>query len=236
MRAAKNILIVEDEAELAMALEFHLQREGYKVRRVGDGPSALAEAARQTPDLVILDRMLPGLAGDDVAVRLRGDARTANVPILMLTAKAEDTDEIVGLGLGADDYVRKPAPIKVLSARIAALLRRKEATAKPADTLTAGPIAVDRSRHEVTVDNVPLQLTATEFRMLAALMAARGRVLNRDQLIDSVLGNSVAVTQRAIDVHVAALRRKLGTAAGWIQTIRGVGYACREPAADEVES
>ncbi|QOJ15770.1 MAG: response regulator transcription factor [Planctomycetia bacterium] len=236
MRTNRSILIVEDEAELAMAIEFHLSREGYKVRRVGDGATAIAEASRNPPDLIILDRMLPGLAGDDVVIRLRGDARTASIPVIMLTAKAEETDEVVGFALGADDYVRKPAPMKVLVARVAAVLRRREAGAKAQDVLSSGPITLDRARHEVTVDSVPVQLTATEFRMLATLMAARGRVLDREQLIDNVLGSGVAVTQRTIDVHVAALRRKLGSAAGWIHTVRGVGYAYRVPAADGVES
>lgn len=235
MASPKSILVVEDEAELAMAIEFHLQREGYKVRRAPDGPSAIAEAQRKPPDLVILDRMLPGLSGDDVAMRLRSDPRTASIPIIMLTAKAEETDEIVGFALGADDYVRKPAPMKVLAARVAAVLRRREPSGK-ADVLSVGPVTLDRNRHEVTVDGQSVAVTATEFRVLATLMAARGRVLDREQLIDSVIGTGVAVTQRTIDVHVAALRKKLGSAASWIHTIRGVGYAFRVPVADNVGS
>jgi DNA-binding response OmpR family regulator len=232
MAYGRSILVVEDEADLAEVLCYHLEKEGYACRRLHDGLSALAEVRRQAPDLILLDRMLPRASGDEVAQRLKRDPRTAAIPIIMLTAKAEETDELVGFALGADDYVSKPFSMKLLLARIAAVLRRGEAAAESGDVLTAGPIVLDRGRHEVTVEGAPIAPTATEFRVLAALMAARGRVLDRNQLIDSVLGCGVAVTNRTIDVHVAALRRKLGSAAGWIQTVRGVGYTCREPIAE----
>lgn len=228
MSAAKSILIVEDEIDLADALAYHLQRDGYPCRRVTTGDAALAEVSRQPPDLVILDRMLPGIPGDEVARRLRSDPRTAAIPILMLTAKTEESDELVGFALGADDYVHKPVSIKVLLARVGAVLRR-EAAARSGDVITIGPLTLDRSRHELTVGNVPVELTVTEFRMMRSLMGARGRVLDREQLIDAALGDGVAVTQRTIDVHIAALRKKLGAGAPWIQTIRGVGYAFRAP-------
>jgi two-component system phosphate regulon response regulator PhoB len=231
-RPTKSILMVEDETDLAGTVMFHLRRAGYECRAIDNGLDALAEVQRRPPDVLILDRMLPKLSGDEVAMRLRSDPRTARVPIIMLTAKAEETDELVGFALGADDYVRKPFSIKLLLARIQALLRRDEGSASPPDVLSGGPIVLDRGRHEVTVAEQPIVLTPTEFRLLRALMAARGRVLSRDQLIDAGLGPGAAVTDRTIDVHIAALRRKLATAGGWILTIRGAGYAFRTPLAE----
>jgi two-component system phosphate regulon response regulator PhoB len=227
MPSRKAILVVEDETDLADLVCYHLERDGYDVRRADDGERALTDATRQPPDLVILDRMLPKLSGDEVARRLRRDDRTATVPIIMLTAKVEETDELVGFALGADDYVRKPFSVKLLLARVAAILRRDPATAAPREVLASGTVTLDHGRHEVTVDGRPIDFTATEFRILSTLMAAKGRVLSREQLIESALGHGAAVTNRAMDVHIAALRRKLGAAANCIQTIRGVGYAFR---------
>jgi two-component system phosphate regulon response regulator PhoB len=224
-----NILIVEDESDLAELVSFHLTRDGHQCRRAADGERAVAEAQRQPPDLVILDRMLPRLSGDEVAQRLKRDPRTAGVPILMLTAKAADEDELVGFALGADDYVRKPFAVKLLLARVTALLRRKAAENTTPQVLAVGPVVLDHARHEVTVAERPVVLTATEFRILAVLMGARGRVLSRDQLIDAALGQGAPVTSRAMDVHIAALRKKLDSAGPWIHTIRGVGYAFRSP-------
>jgi two-component system phosphate regulon response regulator PhoB len=229
MAGHENILIVEDETDLADLLTYHLEREGYTCRRVEDGERAVAEAYRQPPDLIILDRMLPGLSGDDVSAKLKRDMRTAGVPIIMLTAKAADDDELVGFALGADDYIRKPFSVKLLLARVAAVLRRREQAAGARDVLTVGGFVLDHGRHEVVVDGQPLELTATEFRILAALMAARGRVLTREQLIDAAVGHGAAVTNRAMDVHIAALRKKLGRGADYVHTVRGVGYAFRQP-------
>lgn len=230
----KNVLVVEDETDLANTISYQLKKEGYTVRVVGDGSAAIAEVQRRPPDLIVLDRMLPKMNGDEVAVRLKGDPRTANIPIIMLTAKAEESDELVGFALGADDYIKKPVPVKLLIARVQAVLRRQEMASDSPEVLVGGPIKLDRGRHEVTVNGVPVTLTATEFRVLAALMAARGRVLPRERLIDAVLGYGVPVTHRTIDVHIAALRKKIGDAAGWIHTVRGVGYAFREPLPDSV--
>ncbi len=229
MEGRPTILIVEDEVDLADLLCYHLEREGYVCRRADDGELALAEALRQPPELIILDRMLPKLSGDEVATRLKRDSRTAAVPIIMLTAKVEDEDELVGFALGADDYVRKPFAVKLLLARVAAVLRRKKTGAAQREVLSVGPITLDHGRHEVRVDGQRLDLTATEFRVLGALMAARGRVLSREQLIDAAIGLGAAVTNRAMDVHIAAVRKKLDDAADCIQTIRGVGYAFRLP-------
>ncbi len=225
----KSILLVEDEEDLAELLQFNLQREGYLCRHAPDGNAAVEELRRQTPDLVVLDRMLPGLSGDEVITQLRQNSRTQNLPVIMLTAKGEEADELVGLTLGADDYITKPFSTKLLLARIAAVLRRAPHRADQGRTVSAGPIELDVSRHEVRVDGIRVMPTATEFRILQALMSASGRVLSREQLIDIVLGSMVAVTDRTIDVHIAALRKKLGHAATWIQTIRGVGYTLRPP-------
>jgi len=229
MDSGKSILIVEDENDLADVLSYHLEREGYTCRRARDGEAALAEVRRGRPDLIVLDRMLPKLSGDEVAVRLRRDPHTAEMPIIMLTAKAEDADELVGFALGADDYIRKPFSIKLVLARIAALLRRERVARQASEVLTGGELVLDHGRHEVTVGGQPVSLTATEFRIIAALMAAGGRVLSRGQLIDAALGQNVAVTDRTMDVHIAALRRKLGAGAACVQTVRGVGYTFRAP-------
>ncbi len=227
MANRRSILVVEDEADLADLVCYHLERDGYDVRRAEDGERALAEAQRQTPDLIVLDRMLPKLSGDEVIRRLRRDDRTAAAPVIMLTAKAEEADALVGFALGADDYVSKPFSVKILLAKIAAVLRRDTNVSVGRDVISLGGVTLDHGRHEVTVMGRSVDLTATEFRILATLMAAKGRVMSREQLIESTLGHGAAVTNRAMDVHIASLRRKLGSAAACIQTIRGVGYAFR---------
>ena len=234
-KTGHSILIVEDEADLADVLSFQLRREGYDCRVVHDGKAALAEIERRPPDLVVLDRMLPKTSGDEVAMKIKSESRLSHIPIIMVTAKAEETDELVGFAIGADDYIHKPFSPKLLAARIQAVLRRRAAAAKTPEVVRIGPIVLDRGKHLVTVQDEPIQLTATEFRVLSALMTARERVLSREQLIDAVLGHGVAVTQRTIDVHIAALRKKMGSAAGWIHTIRGVGYTLRAPSASGVE-
>ena len=232
MSAGKSILIVEDEADLAELVRYNLEREGYQCRCAMDGEAALAEVRRNLPDLVVLDRMLPKLAGDEVISHLRRDPRTAHTLILMLTAKAEESDQLVGFALGADDYVTKPFSIKVLSARIEALFRRSQGESV-GEVLSAGSILLDRTRHELTVDGEAITLTATEFAILWELLAARGRVLSRDQLISSAIGACAVVTDRTIDVHIAALRKKLGAASDLIKTVRGVGYTLRVPTGAE---
>ncbi len=231
MATGKSILVVEDERDLAELLRYNLEREGYACRCVADGRSAVSEAWRSPPDLILLDRMLPELSGDEVIAQLKREPRTAGIPIVMLTAKAEESDALVGFALGADDYVTKPFSMKVLVARIGAILRRMEAAESTEPVLTGGGVELDVSRHEVKVDGRPVAVTAMEFGILRSLMAARGRVLSRAQLIEALLGAGAAVTDRTIDVHITALRRKLGNAGSWIQTVRGVGYAFREPVA-----
>lgn len=225
-----TIVIVEDEADLAEMLRFNLTREGYTCVVAEAGDEALACIANANPALVLLDRMLPGLSGDEVLARMQRDPATANIPVLMLTAKTEEADQLVGFALGATDYVAKPFSMKLLLARVSAILRRPATTpAKDDDRLVIGPVAVCFSRHEALVDGEALALTVTEFRILASLMRAGGRVLSRSQLLDSAFGSGIVVTDRTVDVHITALRKKLGSAAAWVHTVRGVGYTFRRP-------
>jgi len=229
MAQKQYVLVVEDEADLAEMVRYNLEKEGFACRCAGDGVAAIEEVRRQRPDLVVLDRMLPRKSGDDVANTILREPQTANVPIIMLTAKAEEADQLVGFALGAVDYVTKPFSIKLLVARIRAALRRADRSADGKNLLQAGPITLNTERFEIMVEGQPVPATATEFRILKTLMQGEGRVLDRSQLIDSVLGPTVAVTDRTIDVHIAGLRKKLGDGASWVQTIRGVGYTFREP-------
>jgi two-component system phosphate regulon response regulator PhoB len=229
MPTKHSILVVEDETDLLDLLRYNLEREGYEVRCADDGATALNELQRRPPDLLVLDRMLPGYSGDELIAQIRRNERTAALPVIMLTAKAEEADELVGFALGADDYVSKPFSMKVLLARVRALLRRAQEQETSSEVLSAGPVQLDATRYEVTVDGEPVSMTATEFRILQALMGSRGRVLRRSQLLDMVLGTGAAVTERTVDVHITALRKKLDSHAGWIQTVRGVGYTFRSP-------
>jgi two-component system phosphate regulon response regulator PhoB len=230
MTSPKTILIVEDEEDLAHLVRFNLEREGYKCLAAASGDEALRTIRKEPPDLILLDRMLPGITGDELAIKLKRGADTAAIPIIMMTAKREDTDQLVGFALGADDYVAKPFSMQVLLARINSILRRTSAKDDATAVQSAGPMRLDPARHELTIDGEIVPLTATEFKLVAALMSGRGRVMSRAQLIDKAIGEDVVVTDRTIDVHVTALRRKLGASAGWIQTVRGVGYTFRPPA------
>ena len=239
VRRGKKILVVDDEADLVEMITYNLRRSGFETISAADGNAALELAARELPDLVLLDLMLPGLDGTEVARRLKGDPKTAGIPIVMLTAKGEETDVVVGLTIGADDYVTKPFSIKILLARLNTVLRRGEsgsatgAAASDAALLRAGPLVIDPGKHEVTVDGQPVRLTLTEFKLLVALLTARGRVLTRDQLMDKAMGADVFVTDRAIDVHVTAIRKKLGSASWLVRTVRGVGYRLQEAPGDD---
>ena len=236
----QTILVVDDEADLVELIGMNLERNGYDVVVARDGPGALDRARKHRPDLIVLDLMLPGLDGTEVARRLKADAATQHVPIIMLTAKAEETDEVVGLAVGADDYMTKPFSMKVLAARVKAVLRRgsgggeKSAVAATtgddddAGILRAGPMVMDTQKHDTSIDGRSLKLTLTEFKLLRALVEARGRVLSRDRLMDKAMGADVFVTDRAIDVHVTAIRKKLGDAAWLVHTVRGVGYRLQE--------
>jgi len=220
-----RILIVEDETDLLDAVAYALKREGMQPVRCTHGEQALQLVRETRPDLVLLDLMLPGMDGLEVCRRLRSNPETARIPILMATAKAEESDAVIGLGLGADDYLRKPFGLKELVARIKALLRRGEEPADDAPRpVRAGDLVVDPSRHEVRLHGKPVFCTATEFRLLRYLMEHPGRVFSRAQLIDKAVGREVIVVERNIDVHISALRRKLEDYAGRLATVRGVGY------------
>jgi DNA-binding response OmpR family regulator len=234
-RPKRRVLVVDDERDIAETILYNLGRNGYEGLVAYNGSEGLEIAQRERPDLVVLDLMLPGIDGTEVARRLKGDPRTSDIPIVMLTAKGEETDVVVGLSLGADDYVTKPFSMKVLLARIGTVLRRvDQAGEQPTDSavLKAGPLTIDTSRHEVVVNGESIKLTLTEFKLLAALVGARGRVLTRDQLMDRAMGTDVFVTDRAIDVHVTAIRKKLGAANWLIHTVRGVGYRLQESPED----
>ncbi len=233
MSRKKRILVVDDERDLVDLISMNLQRHGYEVFTANDGKMGLELARKQGPDLILLDLMMPGLTGQEVATRLKGDPQTATLPILMLTARGEETDIIVGLSLGADDYVTKPFSMKVLMARVAAVLRRKVGVDSAQQMISNGPMIIDPARHEITLEGRPISVTPTEFKLLSALANARGRVLSRDQLTDRIMGAGVLVTDRAIDVHVTAVRKKLGDWQWMVHTVRGVGYRLLETREEE---
>jgi two-component system phosphate regulon response regulator PhoB len=234
-RGRKRILVVDDEKDLVDLITYNLRRNGYDVLTASNGNDVIEIAQSQRPDLVLLDLMLPGIDGTEVARRLKGEPRTANIPIVMLTAKSEETDVVVGLTLGADDYVTKPFSMKILLARLKSVLRRSDPEQAPDETglLKAGPLTIDGAKHEASVNGEPMKLTLTEFKLLSALVNARGRVLTRDQLMDKAMGPGVFVTDRAIDVHVTAIRKKLGDANWLVYTVRGVGYRLQESSEEE---
>lgn len=223
----KRILIIEDEADLADLLGYNLRKAGYRADVASDGNAGLKRATDERPDLVILDVMMPHLSGLQVAKLLRTDPKTAAIPILMLTAKVEESDQIAGLQVGADDYVTKPFSMKLLLARVEALLRRSRggtASEDTRDVLTLGHVRVDLSNHEAWVAERPVKLTLTEFRLLVALLRKPGKAIRRADLMYSAMGPGVLVTHRTIDVHMAAIRKKLGDSGPMIRTVRGVGY------------
>ncbi len=223
-----RILVIEDERQLTDVLRYNLEREGYEVSVAHDGQEGLRKAQSQLPDLVILDLMLPGMDGLHVCRDLRAGERTRRVPIIMLTAKSEETDQIVGFSMGADDYVTKPFSPKVLLQRVKALLRRIESTEESADLIEHLSVRLDKIRHQVTVDGRELELTPTEFRLLECMLQQPGRAFTRPQLMDAAIGDSAVVLERTIDVHIKTLRKKLGSEVDYIETVRGVGYRFRE--------
>lgn len=226
----RRILVVDDEPDLVELVSYNLSQQGYEVFHESNGFDAIRVASQHVPDLIVLDVMMPEIPGTEVARRLRANPTTAGIPILMLTARASEGDQLAGLSVGADDYVVKPFSMRVLLARVEALLRRapKQATAQ---RLAVGGVLLDLGTHEVLVDGEAQSFTPTEFRLLAALLNASGRVLDRDELIEKGMGPGVAVTDRAIDVHIAAVRRKLGKHSAMVQTVRGVGYRIVKDAA-----
>lgn len=235
MLRKNHILVVEDDADLAEVLRHNLVREGYSVALSSDGHSALAQVRQRIPNLIVLDRMLPHLSGDQVVKSLRREPKHAAIPIIIVSAKSDEADELVGFSLGVDDYVTKPFSIKSLLARIAAVLRRRMMFEGSPETMVVEPFCLDLRRHELTIHNANVALTATELRILRSLMAGRGAVLSRGDLIDDAIGRGTAITDRTIDVHILSIRKKIRQVAPrtqedrWIQTIRGVGYSFRRP-------
>jgi phosphate regulon transcriptional regulator PhoB len=220
-----RVLVVEDEPDISGLLAFHLEREGYQVVRSRNGVDALQQVWARRPDLVLLDLMLPGMDGLEVCRRLRQDPATAALPVVMLTAKGEELDRVLGLELGADDYITKPFSPKEVVARVRAVLRRSRAPAE-AGPLAIGSLVIDVARHTVHVGGAPLLLTPKEFELLRTLAEVRGRVLSRELLLDRVWGYTAAgeIESRTVDVHVRRLRVKLGGEGRRIVTVKGIGY------------
>ena len=221
----KQILVVEDEEDILELVSFNLKKEGYKVKGVTSGEEALQEVRREVPNLIILDLMLPGVNGFDVCKSLRNDYRTKTIPVIMLTARSEEADIVIGLELGADDYLTKPFSPRELIARVRAILRRSEARVSEHEALLkVHDIEINVKRHEVLISGNSINLTSTEFRILSLLADRPGWVFTRDQIVGAVHEQEYAVTDRSVDVMIVGLRRKLGTSGQFIETVRGVGY------------
>ena len=219
-----RVLIVEDEESLADPLAYLLRQEGFEATVVCDGPAALADFDRAGADIVLLDLMLPDLPGTEVCRTLRANPRTRDTLVLMLTARGEEIDRVVGFEVGADDYVVKPFSTRELALRIRALLRRTQAAPMEGGVLVSGAVRLDVDGHRCWVDAVPVALTATEARLLAQLITRRGRVQTRAMLLDDVWGKESDVSDRTVDAHIKRLREKLGTGEQQLETVRGVGY------------
>lgn len=227
--AKERILVVDDEEDILELVRYNLAKEGFQVTCVTSGELALVKAHDEHPDLILLDLMLPGLDGLDVCRSLKRDLSSREIPIIMLTAKGEDADIVSGLELGADDYITKPFSPRVLLARIKAVLRRrKHEEIDETALLKIHNLTIDPVRHQVLVNNIPMILTATEFRILHFLAKRPGWVFSRDQIINAVKGEDYPVTERSVDVQIVGLRKKLGKAGSCIETVRGVGYRFKE--------
>lgn len=227
-RSRGCVLVVEDEHDLQDLLRFNLEREGYSVMTADTGERALDLAQRAAPDLILLDLMLPGVDGLTVCKTLRAEAATASIPVVMLTAKGEEADIVLGLELGADDYITKPFSPRVLLARIGAVLRRGEDNSTDNQVIRHDALVIDPSRHSASIGDETLVLTATEFKLLHVLVSHAGRVYTRQQLIETLHDEHTVVTERSIDVHVVSLRRKLTDMGTALQTVRGIGYRFAE--------
>lgn len=225
----KSIFVVEDEEDILELLRFHLTREGFTVTVSSSGEKAVRDITRISPNLILLDLMLPGMDGLDVCRALKKEEKTAGIPIVMVTAKGDESDVVAGLELGADDYITKPFSLKVLTARIRAALRRKRALPVDSDApVHIHDIAINPGRHEVLVKGKPVEMTFSELRILHLLASRPGWVLTREKIVDGVRGEDYAVTDRAVDVQIVGIRRKLGKKADCIETVRGVGYRFKE--------
>ena len=227
----ESLLIIEDDPDIVELVQYNLEREGFRVAAARDGERGLQEASSTHPSLILLDLMLPGMEGLEVCRALRQNRGTRRIPLVILTAKGEETDIVLGLEMGADDYVTKPFSPRELTARVRAVLRRAEAAAGDNDSnrIEHGPLLLDAERYQVWLNGNPLSLTLSEFRLLHALVSSPGRVLTRDQLVERITAGECIVTDRNVDVHISSLRKKFGDEhEDLIVTVRGVGYKCRE--------
>jgi two-component system phosphate regulon response regulator PhoB len=225
----KKVLVVEDERDLAELLAYNLEKEGYQVLLTGNGLEGLETARRELPDLVLLDLMLPGMMGTEVCSSLRHSEKTRAIPVLMLTARGDEIDRVVGFEMGADDYIVKPFSMRELMLRIRAIIRRSSQDSAGNDRqITAGPVVIDCSSHRVTVGGSEIELTSTEFKLLLYLAEHSGRVMKRELLLQDVWGYNFVGDTRTVDTHVTRLRNKLGEAGDMIKTVRGFGYKLEE--------
>ncbi len=228
--AKELILTVEDDEDILELIQFNLKREGYKTKGVTSGEECMKYLTNEKADLVLLDIMLPGMDGLDICKQLKNDVKTVNIPVIMLTAKGEEADIVTGLELGAEDYITKPFSPRVLLARIKSILKRAARREKLSDdaVIEVKDIVIHPGRHEVTVQGKPVDLTYTEFRILHFLSSRPGWVYNRYQIVDAVHGEDYPVTERSVDVQIVGLRKKMGAAGEYIETVRGVGYKFRD--------
>lgn len=224
MASRKSVLVIDDEKDIRELLQYNLSKEGYDVSTAKTGEEGFEAARSKKPDLVILDLMLPGVDGLEVCRMLRANASTKHLPVLMLTAKGSETDQIVGLELGADEYIVKPFSVKVLLARVKNIFRSREKRSEAPLVMKTGPLTVDRDRHTVLLQGKEIILTNLEFRILSFLVENRGRVFSRDQLLDGVWKGEGFVVDRTVDVHVRSIRQKLGKHREMLETVRGAGY------------
>jgi two-component system, OmpR family, alkaline phosphatase synthesis response regulator PhoP len=226
--AKSTVLVIDDEKDLIELVSYNLEKEGFLVKGALDGESGMSAAVRDNPDIILVDLMLPGIDGLEVCRRLRSETRTARIPIIMLTAKSQESDRIVGLELGADDYVTKPFSPRELSARVKAVLRRISVQTSQPSLIRRNELTIDLDRREVSCKGKNIILTASEFRLLQFLAEHPGRVFSRSELIDAALGRDIVVVDRTIDVHITGLRKKLAKCGECIETVRGFGYRFRD--------
>jgi two-component system phosphate regulon response regulator PhoB len=227
--AKESILVVEDEEDIRELLKYNLEKEGFQVFGAATGEAALQAVRDRLPDLILLDLMLPGLDGLEVCRKIRGEAQTRHLPIIMLTAKGEEADIVTGLELGADDYITKPFSPRVLLARLRAALRRRSQPLPPETALLkTAELVIHPGRHEVLLKGQPIQLTVTEFRLLHLLVRKPGWVFTRSQIVNEIHGDDYPVSDRSIDVQIVSLRKKLGACGSLLETIRGIGYRFKE--------
>jgi two-component system, OmpR family, alkaline phosphatase synthesis response regulator PhoP len=227
----KHITLIEDEPDIQEIVAYNLKREGFQVNSAFTGEDGLALIERKRPDLILLDLMLPGIDGLEVCRRLRARSETRDVPIIIVSAKGEESDVVLGLGLGADDYISKPFSPREVIARVRAVLRRSQTKGNEVvgkDIITHGLLTIEPGKHKVTLNGEEIIFTASEFKMLSTLAVNPGRVFTREQLINQSLGENVVVVDRNIDVHIRAIRKKLGEQNNFIETIRGIGYRFKE--------